>query len=378
MARSPHDGPPIQSRSLVLGGAALFAAATALWVARRARRAERDHPPIGHFADVDGIPVHHVDVGEGPAVVLLHGNTVLLQDFVASGLLDALARHHRVVAFDRPGFGFTPRPRDRPWTPAAQAALIGRAMSRLGIDHAVVVGHSWGTLVALELALDAPGRVDGLVLAGGYYYPTVRADAALMAPAALPVIGDALRYTVAPIAGRLSLKSQVKAMFSPQPVPEAFFEAQQRELLLRPSQLGANAEDAAYMVPAAASLSRRYGELRVPVHLLAGRSDRVVDPEAHSMRLHRELPGSELELVPDAGHMVHYAAPLRVLEAVDAMTGRDQTADRDRIVSPPDGVDDRPGVVMTTEAVLTPEQLASAGDRDGDAPVGTRADANPG
>jgi pimeloyl-ACP methyl ester carboxylesterase len=68
-----------------------------------------------------------------PVVVLLHGNAVTLQDFEASGVLGLAAEHHRVLAFDRPGFGYSSRPRSTIWTPAAQAKVIASALIQLGI-----------------------------------------------------------------------------------------------------------------------------------------------------------------------------------------------------------------------------------------------------
>ena len=65
---------------------AVAGAATALWVSHRARKAGRDNPPMGRFIEVDGVRLHFVEKGKGPAVVLLHGNTVLLQDFIACSL----------------------------------------------------------------------------------------------------------------------------------------------------------------------------------------------------------------------------------------------------------------------------------------------------
>ena len=99
-----------------------------------------------------------------------------------------------MVAFDRPGFGYSERPRDRSWTPTAQARLLRRACRRLGVERPVVVGHSWATLVALAWALQAPQEVAGLVLASGYYYPSRRLDVALVTPGAVPLLGDVLNH----------------------------------------------------------------------------------------------------------------------------------------------------------------------------------------
>ncbi|MFM0626963.1 alpha/beta fold hydrolase [Paraburkholderia xenovorans] len=309
-----------------LAAAAAVAAAGALWVRYRASKAERDNPPIGSIVEVDGVPLHYVDKGEGPAVVLLHGNAVLLQDFVGSGLVDRLAERHRVVAFDRPGFGYSGRPRDRLWTAQAQATLIQQALTLLGIEQPVVLGHSWGTLVALGMAVGGAADVRGLVLVSGYYYPTVRADVALAAPAALPVLGDVLRYTVSPLTARLLLKRSVEVLFAPAPIPADFFDVIPREMLLRPVQIRAEAEDAAFMIPAAAQLSAHYSDLKMPVSIFAGAKDKVVDPESNSARLHQAVSHSTLVVAPEAGHMVHYALAGEIVEAIDLMTGRQNTA----------------------------------------------------
>ncbi|SAK99226.1 alpha/beta hydrolase fold protein [Caballeronia temeraria] len=312
---------PVPAKTIgALAAAATAAAVGALWVRHRARKAERDNPPVGRFVKVDGVPLHYVDKGEGPAVVLLHGNAVLLQDFIASGLIDRLAERHRVIAFDRPGFGFSGRPRDRLWTAQAQAAVIQQALTQVGVKRPVVLGHSWGTLVALNMAAGDAADLRGLVLVSGYYYPTVRADVALAAPAALPILGDVLRYTVSPLSGRLLFRRTVQIMFAPAPVPDDFFESVAREMVLRPVQIRAEAEDAAFMIPAAAQLSARYSDLKMPVSIFAGADDKVIDPEANSVRLHRAIPQSTLLVAPGAGHMVHYAISARIADTIEGMS----------------------------------------------------------
>lgn len=326
-----------QPSAATIGALAGMAAAagTALWVRRQANKAERDNPPLGRFIIVDGVRLHYIDEGDGPAVVLLHGNTLQLQDFLGSGLVRALSQRHRVIVFDRPGFGHSERPRRRLWTPQAQAILLQRALVQLGVERPVVVGHSWGALVALGMAFNSAADVRGLVLVSGYYYPTARADAPLIAPAALPVLGDVMRYTVSPLAGRLLLKPAVRKMFSPAPIPTNFFDVISREMLLRPSQIRSTAEEAAFMVPAATEFRDLYSGLDVPVTLFAGAGDEIVDVESHSATLHRALPGSKLVVTPGAGHMVHYMVPNNIAQAVEQMSGAGAFATRSTV--PPSG-----------------------------------------
>ena len=159
---------------IVLGG--LLASAALVQVL--ARRAEKAHRPLGKILRVRGRAVHVVERGTGPCVILLHGNGSMVEDFASTGLIDRLAENHRVLAFDRPGFGESDRDGGT-WTPELEADLLAEVMQTLGVQTSVVVGHSWGGLVALSMALRDPASITGLVLLSGYYYPTTRLDVAI-------------------------------------------------------------------------------------------------------------------------------------------------------------------------------------------------------
>lgn len=312
------DRPANRNRAAVgiAAGTAALLTAMALINTGRARRAERGAPPVGRFVEVDGVRLHYVDRGSGRPIVLLHGNWSLLQDFETSGLLPAAARKYRVIAFDRPGFGYSERPRSRIWTPVAQAALIHAALRKLGVERPIVVGHSWAALATVAMALEHPDDVSALVLLGGYYFPTARADVPLLSWPAVPLLGDVMRHTVAPILFRAAAPAMFKRMFSPLPIADAVADWP-IELMSRPSQIYAAAADTALMVPGAAILSRRYKDLRTPTIIVGGEGDKVSTFEDQSVALHAMVPQSELVTVPGAGHMVHYAAPDTVLAAVD-------------------------------------------------------------
>jgi pimeloyl-ACP methyl ester carboxylesterase len=292
-----------------------------LYVRAKSKQAEREYPPQGKFVEVDGVRLHYVERGQGPALVLLHGNMVLSGDFDQSGLLDRAADHYRVIAFDRPGFGYSERPRTTVWTPENQARLLHHALQEIGVDSALVVGHSWGTMVALAMALEVPDFVRGLVLLSGYYYPSVRLDVPLMSPPAIPLVGDLLCYTVMPIMERLTFPLAAKRMFSPQRIAERF-RALPVWLLLRPKQLRAAAVESALMVPSAMMLSRRYPELKVPATIIHGTRDKMTNFSHNAERLHEHIGHSELQLQPGVGHMTHYAHPEKVMEAIDAMAAQ--------------------------------------------------------
>jgi pimeloyl-ACP methyl ester carboxylesterase len=311
--------PKRSSTAARVAGAAAALAAVAVFNTWRARKTEQRHPPGGRFVEVDGVRLHYLEQGMGPPVVLLHGNIVSADDWVLSGVLDRVAQRHRVIAFDRPGYGYSDRPQGSAWGAAAQADLLLRAFEALRIERPVVVGHSWGTNAALALALADPTAIRGLVLLSGYYNPTVRADALLVAPAAAPVVGDVLRYTVSPLFGAATLPLLVKGMFAPLPVPERFRRGFSHGMALRPWQIRAEAQDGVTMAPGVAAMRDRYPELRMPVAIMVGSEDRVVDVGRHSIRLHEQIPHSELRVVPGVGHMVHHAVPDEVAQMIETI-----------------------------------------------------------
>jgi pimeloyl-ACP methyl ester carboxylesterase len=307
---------PTLKLGLVLGGGAAVLAAVGLINHALARRAELRNPPEGKFVTVDGVRLHYIESGTGPAIVLLHGNGTMARDFVLSGVFDLLCKDHRVIAFDRPGFGFSDRPRGRIWTPDAQASLFQKALQRLDVHRAVVVGHSWGTLVAVALALRDQPNIAGLVLLSGYYFPSVRDDLALMSWPAVPLLGDILRYTISPLLGRVMAPAAHRKMFAPSPVTERFAKEFPVELEVRPSQIRASAGEAALMIPGAAGLAKHHSELSLPVAIMAGRDDKIVDCDSQAGRLGTELPGSTLTKVPGAGHMIHHIVPEQVAAVI--------------------------------------------------------------
>jgi pimeloyl-ACP methyl ester carboxylesterase len=311
------------SKSGLWLAAAVGLAASALYVREETGHAEHEFPPTGKFITVRGVRLHFIDTGGAdPVLVLLHGNGAMIADMEISGLVNEAAKRYRVIAFDRPGYGYSERPRDRAWGPKEQADLFNDAFAQLGFVRPLVFGHSWGTQVALSLALDHPDSVGGLLLASGYYFPTARADGIMAAPASVPILGDFMRHTISPLVARMLAPAMFRKMFAPLPVPPKFSAEFPVGLTLRPSQIRASSEETVMMVPGAAALEERYPELRLPVSIMAGADDRIVDTESQSVRLHSVIAQSEMHVLPGLGHMMHYFATDQVVLAIDGVAAR--------------------------------------------------------
>jgi pimeloyl-ACP methyl ester carboxylesterase len=301
--------PYIAAAAATIGALALSALANR----HLAQKAMRDNPPQGQFLKINGVRLHYIERGAGKPLVLLHGNGSMIQDFESSGLLDLAAEDHRVIVFDRPGFGHSDRPRKVIWTPRAQAELINDALRRLDVSQALVLGHSWGASVAVALALLHPELVRGLVLASGYYYPTTRGDVVALSAPAVPLAGS---HTLSPIVSRVMWPLLVAKIFGPQSVPKKF-DGFPKEMAVRPSQIRASAAESALMIPDAFNFQDQYKNLEMPVSIIAGEDDRLIDIDEQSGPLHADVVQSRFHRVPETGHMVHETATGTVLSAIN-------------------------------------------------------------
>jgi pimeloyl-ACP methyl ester carboxylesterase len=296
-------------------------AATAVVNRQLAQKAQRDNPPIGQFIEVNGVRLHYVERGTGRPLVLFHGNGSMIQDFESSGLIDLAAKSYRVIVFDRPGFGHSSRPRNVVWTPEAQADLFANALERLNVRQAIVLGHSWGASVAVALARKHPTLVEALVLASGYYFPTARADVLALSAPAVPGLGDIMSHTISPIVSRLMWPAILRKMFGPRPVPEKFagFPV---EMAVRPTQIRASAAETALMIPSAVSSAKTYNKLAMPIIIIAGEDDRIINIDEQSARLHDEIKQSKMHRIVGAGHMVQQSDTGELIAPIDEVASQ--------------------------------------------------------
>jgi pimeloyl-ACP methyl ester carboxylesterase len=112
----------------------------------------------------------------------------------------------------------------------------------------------------------------------------------------------------------------LRKIFGPSPVPEKF-KGFPEEMAVRPSQIRASAAESALMIPSANTLQKQYRLLQMPVAIVAGAEDRLIESE-QSAHLHRDIPHSTLRSVPGTGHMVHQTATAEVMCAIDLVAGQ--------------------------------------------------------
>ncbi len=275
---------------------------------------DRSAPRHLDLALASGCNLHAAQGGAGPDVVLVHGAVSVLEDMLI-GPYDVLAEHFRVTAFDRPGHGRSGRRRldASIWS---QADALDEASRRLGLKQPVVVAHSFGGSVALAWALRHPQAIAGLVLLAPLAFPEPRLEHILFGPRAMPVAGDIISYTAAPLFDALMGPVLARIMFSPQDIPERMRAEFPFQLVLQPRSMQANGEDAVEAITGLGAATMLYPSCRLPVRILAGASDRVINPGFHSQNLSRLLPRGGFSRLPGLGHMLHHFVQPLILDAV--------------------------------------------------------------
>lgn len=287
-----------------------------VWTVYGQWRINQQYPPVGQFITVDGVRLHYVQAGEGPAVMLVHGASSNLNEFTSS-LLPRLASKYHVIAFDRPGFGHSSRPTNEWMDPGRQIELMLKAANQLGLVKPLVIGHSWaGSVVAAALVHYDEQISAGVSLSGvaGHWAGPLNWTYRI---GDLPLIGPLFAWTLVYPLGQFMLHSGLNDVFSPDPVPEQQVEKAAVALALRPRSYQHNVRDMNNSNEYMQLLSAHYDRIHKPLLIIHGERDELVPYWNHGRRLLKIVPSIETLLLDNAGHAPHHTHTDEVVVAVD-------------------------------------------------------------
>jgi pimeloyl-ACP methyl ester carboxylesterase len=274
--------------------------------------------PMGYdmqYRVVHGYRRAFVHVGEGPALLLIHG--IGDSSDTWRNIIPELARDHRVIAPDLLGHGRSDKPRGD-YSVAAYANAMRDLLSVLDVERATVVGHSLGGGVAMQFAYQYPERCERLALVstGGVsheVHPVLRLAATPAADLFLPL----LRLAPARFVGMTSVRimellqtdlgrdsEHLLRMF------ESLPDATARRAFVRTIRAVVD-----WRGQAITMLDRCYLTRGMPTLLVWGQHDAVI-PVHHGKIAHAAMPSSRLEVFPDAGHFPHHSDPARFVAAL--------------------------------------------------------------
>lgn len=296
------------------GKLALVSALAATTVACAQADDTRTRPIDGAYVPLEGGRVHAVVQGQGPDLVLIHGANGNARDFTFD-LVDRMAQDFRVIAFDRPGFGFSDAFGGLK-SPLAQAQVLRDAAAELGVERPIVLGHSYGGAVAMAWALQAPDDVTGLTLLAPAVYPWP-GELGLWYQFSASWLGqNVVLPLVAGLAPRAAVDSSLEGVFAPNPVPDGYMTHLGYDLTLRASQLSLNAKQVDSLKGYVEAMAPGYPALEMPIEIIHGDADTTVGLSFHSQRMADTLDNANLTILQGVGHMPHHARPEDVASAI--------------------------------------------------------------
>ena len=250
-------------------------------------------------------PLHYVDEGKGPTVLLLHGNPDW--SFLYRKIITALGPQVRCVAPDYPGFGLSAHPDGYRYTPAEHAEVVLELVENLDLTDMVVMGQDWGGPIGMDVASRSAERVKGLVMGNTWFWPS---DDRLTKIFSRTMGSRPLQWMIRNrnffVTGLMKRSLQVKLSDTEfahytdvVPTPES-----REGIAVFPKEiLGSH--------PWLGELERRVAEtLRgKPASLVFGKKDPALASDAIIARWREEFPDAGLVELPNAGHYIQEDAP---------------------------------------------------------------------
>lgn len=286
---------------------------------------ERRHPPVGEFATANGTQLHYVldragDTADLPPIVFLHGASGNLND-QRFAFQEKLSGRADLLFVDRPGHGWSSRGPKFNELPDGQAATVAALMGQLGIDKAIIVGHSFGGAIAASFALNHPEKTVGTVFLAPVSHPWPGGIDWYYNLTPMPVIGRIFSETLALPFGLLRIGPGTEGVFTPNRPADNYVDRTGVALVLRPWHFRANAVDVERLLDYVARVSPLYPRIETPAVIITGNRDAIVLPRIHSIGLERDLPNAELLWISNMGHKPDYVATDLAVAAMEKIAG---------------------------------------------------------
>jgi pimeloyl-ACP methyl ester carboxylesterase len=196
---------------------------------------------------------------------------------------------------------------------SAQARTVALFIDAMGLDKPVLVGHSLGGAIALAVGLDHPNSVSRLALIAPLTHLVDASQAFGGLLIRSPLVRRIVSFTVATPFAIKGSRAILDIVFGPDPVPNDFGVKGGGLLGLRPRSFYAASSDLMAVASELPAMENRYADLRMPVDVLYGREDGILDWRSHGEALKRKLDTTNLRLV-DGGHMLPVTAPSVTME----------------------------------------------------------------
>ena len=269
--------------------------------------AEQNVPKTGQVLDINGFNTHGYIEGDGSQdIVFIHGAHINLRDWVFA-TRSISKRNNRFIYVDRPGFGYSERDNSE-WDAERQADQARAYVKKFNGENLILVGHSWGALVAMSWATKYPEEVKGVISIAGLNMPFSGVSKLANDTGIINLAYELYFANVASKVDSGSIKKFARRMFKPQDIPEGYLDYVGSDLSRRESTIKANKSDLIVTSYALDKNFALYNNMEMPIEIIHGEKDFLLPVKSQAVAFNEVVPNSRLNILPEVGHMAHHFA----------------------------------------------------------------------
>lgn len=252
-------------------------------------------------ANINGGALHYLEAGKGRPILLIHGYAD--SSYTWHKNFEFLIKNgFHVIAVDLPGMGLSDPPPENDYSPASLAGVIIAFLDEKKLDRVNIIGSSLGGSLALYIAQRHNGRVDKLIPVDPACYPNGQHE--FFGKAASSVLFKSL---IKPVIGPWIFKIGLRKSYHNPDLISGRLASQKTRPFVRPDYADNLIEMGAgyFLSPSYGKSTRAYTEISAPTLLVWGETDWLVNTDKNAERLQKEIKGSRLEIIKEAGHLPH-------------------------------------------------------------------------
>ena len=277
--------------------------------------AEKNVPIKGQVLDIAGFNLHGYIEGNGSQdIVFIHGALVNLRDWVFAAR-SLSKRDNRFIYIDRPGFGYSERDNSE-WDAERQAEQARAYVKKFNAKNLILVGHSWGALVAMSWAAKYPEEVKGVISISGVNMPFSGVSKIAYDTGLFSLAYELYFTNVARKVDGGSIEKFAGRMFKPQDTPKAYLDYLGSGLSRRLSTIKANKNDLVFTSQALDKNFTNYNHMKMPIEIIHGVEDFLLPIKSQAVAFNEVIPNSRLHILPTVGHMAHHFAFKEISDSI--------------------------------------------------------------
>ena len=274
---------------------------------------------LGKKVEINGRMIRYYQTGNSENVFFIHGAMGSIEDWET--LYPLLKDKYRVIAFDRPGMGFSEIEKDD-YTLDGNAKIARDIIKKLDLKDVIIVGHSYGGAIALRMAINYDANIKGYLLLApiGYEIDDPNAGFFTTKMISIPIYGEGLLVFLGPlIGGRKVEKNLFRYMKGDEALfPENFIPFR-KELWNKPISMATRARQSDNYNTEIVKYSNKYSGIKHSVSIIVGNKDRE-QLMLQNDRLAREIPNCKYVKLKSINHYIQYVRPNEVVKALDELS----------------------------------------------------------